>query len=126
MNKRIRYTDESIGDVKLVADFLPSPEELKLKSENTKVTISLGSESGQFAGEAIVEAVENQLRDNQPPETNATLERLISLGESRENAMRYIASVLLTEISEVLKNNSPFNEERYIKNLRALPKLPYE
>ena len=45
MNKQIRYTDEPIGDIKLVADFLPSPEELKLKSENTKVTISLSSES---------------------------------------------------------------------------------
>ena len=45
MNKRIRYTDGAIGDLKLVTDFLPSPEELKLKSENTKVTISLSSES---------------------------------------------------------------------------------
>ena len=45
MNKQIRYTDEPIGDIKLVADFLPSPEELKLKSENTKVTILLSSES---------------------------------------------------------------------------------
>ena len=45
MNKQIRYTDEPIGDIKLVADFLPSPEELKLKSQNTKVTISLSSES---------------------------------------------------------------------------------
>lgn len=45
MNKQIQYTDEPIGEVRLVADFLPSPEELKLKSENTKVTISLSSES---------------------------------------------------------------------------------
>ncbi len=36
MSKKIRYTDEPIGDVTLVADFLPSPEELKLKNENTK------------------------------------------------------------------------------------------
>jgi len=45
MNKQIQYTDEAIGNVKLVADFLPSPQELKLKNENTKVTISLSSES---------------------------------------------------------------------------------
>jgi len=38
MNKKIQYTDEPIGEVGLVADFLPSPEELKLKSDNTKVT----------------------------------------------------------------------------------------
>lgn len=45
MNKQIQYTDEPFGDIKLVADFLPSPEELKLKSENTKITISLSAES---------------------------------------------------------------------------------
>ena len=45
MSKQIRYTDEPIGDIKMVADFLPSPKELKLKSENTKVTITLSSES---------------------------------------------------------------------------------
>jgi predicted DNA binding CopG/RHH family protein len=52
MNKQIRYSDEPIGDIKLVADFLPSPEELKLKSENTKVTISLSSESIAYFKEA--------------------------------------------------------------------------
>ncbi len=45
MRKTIQYSDESIGDYKVVADFLPSPEELSLKNENTKVTISLSTES---------------------------------------------------------------------------------
>ena len=45
MNKQIQYTDEPMGDIKVVADFLPSPEKLVLKRENTKVTISLSSES---------------------------------------------------------------------------------
>ena len=47
---------------------------------------------GQLAGEALVQVVENQIQDNDPPETRITLDRLMSLGESRENAMRYIAS----------------------------------
>jgi len=45
MNKQIHYSEEPIGEIKLVADFLPSPEELALKTKNTKVTISLSSES---------------------------------------------------------------------------------
>lgn len=45
MSKTIRYSDEPIGEFKIVTDFLPSPEELSLKNENTKVTISLSSES---------------------------------------------------------------------------------
>ena len=52
MSKQIQYTDDPIGNIKLVADFLPSPEELKLKNENTKVTISLSSESVAFFKEA--------------------------------------------------------------------------
>ena len=45
MNKAIKYSDEPIGEIKLVTDFLPTPEGLALKNENTKVTISLSSES---------------------------------------------------------------------------------
>lgn len=45
MSKAIQYSDETFGDIKLVADFLPSPEELALKKQNTKITISLSSES---------------------------------------------------------------------------------
>jgi len=84
------------------------------------------TEDGQIAGEAIVEAIENQIRDNDPPETNRALKRLLALGESRENAIRYIASALSIEIYEALKNQTPYNESRYIKNLNALPKLSFE
>ena len=45
MSKIIQYSNEPIGDIELVSDFLPSPEELALKNQNTKVTISLSSES---------------------------------------------------------------------------------
>lgn len=48
MSKTIQYSDEPIGDFKIVTDFLPSPEELSLKNENTKVTISLSSESVDY------------------------------------------------------------------------------
>ena len=48
MKNRIKYTDEHIGKVRVMADFLPSPEQLALKSQNTKVTISLSSESVAF------------------------------------------------------------------------------
>ena len=84
------------------------------------------SPDGQLAGEAVVEVVENQLRENKPPETMRTLDRLMAMGESRENAIRYIAGALSVEIFEAMKNQSPYNEERYIKNLQALPKLPDE
>ncbi len=53
MNKQIQYSEEPIGEIKLISDFLPSPEELALKKQNTKVTISLSSESvAYFKGAA--------------------------------------------------------------------------
>lgn len=80
---------------------------------------------GQRAGEAILQAAESQLRDNDPPEAGLTLARLLKMGESRESAMLHIACALSVEVFAVLKNNSPFDERRYIENLRRLPELPF-
>ena len=52
MNKPIRYTDEPLGAIRVVPGFLPSPEQLVLKNEQTKVTISLSSKSVDFFKEA--------------------------------------------------------------------------
>ena len=48
MSKPIQYNDEPIGEIKLIPDFLPSPEELVLKNKNTKVTITLSTESVDY------------------------------------------------------------------------------
>ena len=48
MKEKIKYTDEPIGKVKVLKDFLPSPEELALKDETVKVTISLSKTSIDF------------------------------------------------------------------------------
>ena len=48
MKGRIKYTDEPIGKLRVVPDFLPSPEELALKDETVKVTIALSKTSVDF------------------------------------------------------------------------------
>jgi predicted DNA binding CopG/RHH family protein len=48
MKKRISYTDEPMGDVRIVKDFLPAPDKLVLKEENVKVTIALSKSSVSF------------------------------------------------------------------------------
>jgi len=48
MSKTIKYTDEEIGDIEIVKDFLPLPEDLVLKDKNIKVTISLTKKSVEF------------------------------------------------------------------------------
>ena len=48
MKRRIKYTDEPVGELKIIKDFLPSPDQLVLKEEKVKVTISLSKESVEF------------------------------------------------------------------------------
>jgi predicted DNA binding CopG/RHH family protein len=48
MKKRIKYTDEPMGKVNVIKDFFPSPEELALKEETVKITISLSKISVDF------------------------------------------------------------------------------
>ncbi len=48
MKRKIKYTDEPLGDLKIVKDFLPPPEKLALKEENLKVTLSLNKTSVEY------------------------------------------------------------------------------
>jgi predicted DNA binding CopG/RHH family protein len=48
MKKKTRYTDEPLGNVRVVDDFLPSPEELVFNEEQVKVTIGLSKSSVDF------------------------------------------------------------------------------
>lgn len=49
MNKKeIKYTDEPIGEIKVVNDFLPHPEQLVLKEKTVKVTLALSKDSVDF------------------------------------------------------------------------------
>jgi hypothetical protein len=48
MSAKIKYTDEPLGKIKIVPDFLPSPSELAFREESVKVTISLSKKSIEF------------------------------------------------------------------------------
>ena len=48
MKSKIKYTDEPMGDLKVVKDFLPPPDQLVLKEDRVKVTISLSKGSVEF------------------------------------------------------------------------------
>lgn len=75
---------------------------------------------------ALLEVVENQLRDGTPPETRATLERLLAEGFSRTKAVELIACVVSSEIFDVLQSGQPYQEQRYLAGLRALPRRPWD
>ena len=48
MNKLIKYTDEPLGELNIVPDFLPLPQELVFKEESVEVTVSLNKASLEF------------------------------------------------------------------------------
>ena len=48
MSSKIKYTDEPLGKVRVVTDFLPSPTELAFSEEGVKVTLALSKKSVDF------------------------------------------------------------------------------
>ena len=48
MSPKIKYTDEPMGELKVIPDFLPSPDELVFKDDTVKVTITLSRSSVEF------------------------------------------------------------------------------
>jgi predicted DNA binding CopG/RHH family protein len=48
MRNKIKYTDEPMGRIRVIKDFLPPPDQLVLKEENVKVTIALKKSSIEF------------------------------------------------------------------------------
>lgn len=48
MKSKTKYTEEPMGNLSVVKDFLPPPDKLVLKEDNVKVTISLKKSSISF------------------------------------------------------------------------------
>lgn len=48
MSAKIRYTDEPIGNPRVIPNFLPPPEQLVFREEGVKVTLSLSKRSVDF------------------------------------------------------------------------------
>lgn len=77
-----------------------------------------------FAHDQLVEAIENQLADNDPPAAQATLNKLTLVGYEREESLHLMALVLADEIKQMMNEDRGFDVVRYEQNLRNLPELP--
>ena len=83
------------------------------------------TKSSDVARKAILDVVNNQIRDGNTPETRETFDRLVSEGFEEDEARRLIGCVVASEIFDILKHRQPYNQERYVKVLRKLPDLPW-
>lgn len=78
------------------------------------------------AGELVVQAIKEQIRLKDPPETKETFDRLCRDGHAKEEVYRMLGCALTTEMYEVLQEEREFDRDLYVQRLRALPKLPWE
>lgn len=75
---------------------------------------------------AIIEVVKAQLRDNNPPATRQTFQRLQQEGFSEEETLKLIGYVVASEVFGVMKEGRRYDEKKYIKALNALPEPPWD
>jgi len=88
--------------------------------------VSTQMESNEIIREQIFEIIKNQIELNSPPETTQTLHRLIDSGYSDQDARILIGQCLAVELFNILKHKKPFQEDRYISNLKKLPEEPFD
>lgn len=78
------------------------------------------SEVNPFIHQVIHEIVENQIKENNPPETRITFERLMNSGYDRHDVIHKIGTVVMEEVYEVMKQKKPYNEKRFVARLKQL------
>lgn len=83
-------------------------------------------ESNEIVRKQIFEIIKNQIKLNTPPETKQTFDRLKEIGYNDLDAKKLIAQCVAVEIYKVLKHKKPFNESRYISNMKKLPEEPFD
>ena len=83
--------------------------------------VTFGPSANPALTAAILEVVDAQLRENTPPETRQTFERLVTGGYAPEDARRLIGNVVAQEIFHVLQRREVYNEQRYVAALHGLP-----
>ena len=83
-------------------------------------------ESNEIMREQLFEVIDNQLRDNDPPEVKAASKRLKKMGFEKMEIKEMLAYCLSLEIYNIMALEKEFDEERYIKNIKGLPEEPSE
>ena len=78
--------------------------------------------ANKYLKKDIEEILENQLKDEELPETKITYKRLIGLGYADFETRQLISQCIVAEIYDVIKEQKPFNKARYVSNLNRLPR----
>lgn len=118
-SRRLRYRETSHPD-----DGECTLCRLDTETEESPAPMSSSEDDEQFAAETLVQAIENQLADDQPPAARAVLNKLTLVGYPREESLQLMALALANEIRAMDAEQRGFDGQRYETLLRALPDLP--
>jgi len=77
-------------------------------------------EDGLDLHKIIMQSIEVQIRDNDPPAIRTTFERLVASGHDEADAKEKIASVIAEEIYLKMKENRTTTEELFAARLAEL------
>jgi hypothetical protein len=83
-------------------------------------------ETNPELGKTILEVVRNQIRNNDPPESRQTFERLKTEGYSSDEARRLISTAVTVELFHIMRDRQSFDRERFVWNLSHLPREPWD
>jgi hypothetical protein len=83
--------------------------------------MSFGPSANPALTDAILAVVDQQLRDQRPPETRRTCERLVARGYAPEDARRLIGNVVAQDIFAVMQRGEVYHEQRSSAALHGLP-----
>jgi hypothetical protein len=82
--------------------------------------------SNKIVREEIIRVIDNQMNNNDPPETRITYDRLRKEGFDDVQCKQMIGQCVAVELFEIIKFEKPFDLIRYINNLNLLPKEPFD
>jgi hypothetical protein len=83
-------------------------------------------ETNPKLGKMILEVVQNQIRDNDPPETMQAFERLKGAGYTADEARRLISTAVTVELFHIMRDHQEFDRKRFVWNLEQLPREPWD
>jgi hypothetical protein len=77
--------------------------------------------SDKTVRDAVLDTVLNQIDTGDPPEARQTYDRLIDGGASNSQALQLMSAALKVEMSRMLTESTPFDNERYSAALKKIP-----
>src|SRR3546814_5928930 len=86
----------------------------------------IDNDEEEFVENTLIQAIENQIENDNPPAAKAIFNKLTLVGYERAEILNLMAHVLAVEIDAILEEDRAFDTQWYETALRALPELPPE